>query len=323
MLILLLFLFWQTDNVEASSSYVVIDAHSGRVLEGSNEQTKLPIASLTKVWTALTVLDAVSLDEEITISEKAATQEGSSLYLKAGEVWTVNSLLHGLLLQSGNDAAYALAEYTGGSIEGFVQMMNEKIRLSGMEHANFTNPSGLHDDNHYASALDMANMLRFALKNEDFRKIASAKSFIPKERNVHWRNKHKLLHYSEEAIAGKTGYTKRAGRTLVTYFKEGQKEVIIVTLNNSNDWKTHTELAEKIFSNYEFVKVVEKGKYSLFNKEVIEVKQDYFLLINETEKKQLQNVLHIPRNKRQDSSYLWNVYINNDLALKFNVKKIK
>lgn len=301
----------------------MIDAKSGRLLEGSNAYTELPIASLTKVWTALIVLDSCDLDEEITISTKAVSQEGSSLYLQAGEVWTVNSLLHGLLLQSGNDAAYALAEHVGGSVDGFVQMMNEKIQLSGMENAHFTNPSGLHDDNHYASAFDMATMLRLAIQNEDFYKIASAKTFKPKERNVQWRNKHKLLHYEDDAVAGKTGFTKRAGRTLVTYFKKGSKEIIVVTLNNSNDWKMHSSLADKIFSNYEVVKVVEKGRYKLFNKEVIEVDQDYHLLMNKNEKKQLQNVLHIPRKKDENKSYLWNVYINNEIALRFKVAKIE
>ena len=319
----MLFLFWQTNNVDASSSYVVIDAKSGRLLEGNNAYTELPIASLTKVWTALIVLDSCDLDEEITISTKAATQEGSSLYLQAGEVWTVDSLIHGLLLQSGNDAAYALAEHTGGSIEGFVQLMNEKIQLAGMEHAHFTNPSGLHDDNHYASAFDMATMLQLAIQNKDFYKIASAKKYKPKERNVTWRNKHKLLHYEDDAIAGKTGFTKRAGRTLITYFKKGSKEIIVVTLNNSNDWKMHSSLADKIFSNYEDVKVVEKGRYKLLNKEVIEVNQDYHLLMNKNEKKQLQNVLHIPRKKDKNSAYFWNVYINNEIALRFNVDKIE
>lgn len=315
-------LFWQTTGVEASSSYVAIDVNSGRLLEGSNAHAELPIASLTKVWTALTVLDASNLDEEITISTQAASQEGSSLYLKAGEVWTVESLLYGLLLQSGNDAAYALAEHAGGSIEGFVKMMNDKMQFAGLENSHFTNPSGLHHDDHYSSAIDMANMLRLALKNEDFEKIASAKTFRPKERNVIWKNKHKLLHYSDQAIAGKTGYTKRAGRTLVTYFKDGSKEIIVVTLNNSNDWKTHTAIADNIFANYENVKVVEKGKYKIFNKEVIKVKKDYILLLNKDEKEQLQNVLHIPR-KKDSNPYMWNVYINNELALRFKVDKIK
>lgn len=316
------FLFWQTTGVEASSSYVAIDVNSGRLLEGSNAHAELPIASLTKVWTALTVLDASNLDEEITISTQAASQEGSSLYLKAGEVWTVESLLYGLLLQSGNDAAYALAEHAGGSVEGFVKMMNDKMQFAGLENSHFTNPSGLHHDDHYSSAIDMANMLRLAIKNEDFEKIASAKTFRPKERNVVWKNKHKLLHYSDQAIAGKTGYTKRAGRTLVTYFKDGSKEIIVVTLNNSNDWKTHTALADNIFANYENVKVVEKGKYKIFNKEVIKVKKDYILLLNKDEKEQLQNVLHIPR-KKDSNPYMWNVYINNELALRFKVDKIK
>ncbi|MCZ8540139.1 D-alanyl-D-alanine carboxypeptidase family protein [Psychrobacillus psychrodurans] len=314
---------WNVNDVEASSSYAVIDANTGRLLEGSNANTELPIASLTKVWTALTVLDNVSLDDEITISNAAATQEGSSLYLKAGEVWTVESLLYGLLLQSGNDAAYALAEHTGGSMEGFTKLMNEKIQLAGLENSHFTNPSGLHQDEHYASALDMANMFRLALQNESYTQIASAKTYTPKERSVTWRNKHKLLHFNKYAVAGKTGYTKVAGRTLVTYFEDNGKKVIVVTLNHSNDWNTHSSLAANVFRTYDNVKVVEKGKYRLLDKQIIEVKKDYFLLLKKEEKDATKNVLMIPRKSSEKKPYLWNVTINNEIALKFNVMKIK
>ncbi len=320
---MLLFLLWNVNEAKASSSYVVIDASTGRLLEGSNANAELPIASLTKVWTALTVLDNVPLDDEITISNAAATQEGSSLYLQAGEVWTVESLLYGLLLHSGNDAAYALAEHTGGSIDGFTKLMNEKIQLAGLENAHFTNPSGLHHEEHYASALDMANMFRLALQNEAFTKIASAKAYKPKEKSVTWRNKHKLLHYNKFAIAGKTGYTKVAGRTLVTYFEDDGKKVIVVTLNHSNDWNTHSSLATNVFQSYDNVKVVEKGKYRLLDKQVIEVKKDYFLLLKKEEQEEAKNVLIIPRKSSEKKPYLWNVTINNEVALKFEVKKIK
>ncbi|WP_175453985.1 D-alanyl-D-alanine carboxypeptidase family protein [Psychrobacillus sp. OK028] len=313
---------WNITEADASSSYVVIDANTGRLLEGSDPNAALPIASLTKVWTAITVLDNVSLDEEITISNAAASQEGSSLYLKAGEVWTVESLLYGLLLHSGNDAAYALAEYTGGSIEGFTKLMNEKIELAGLKNSHFTNPSGLHHEDHFASAIDLANMFRLAMQNEAFAKIASAKSYSPKERSVTWKNKHKLLHYNESAIAGKTGYTKAAGRTLVTFFEEDGKKVIVVTLNQSNDWNTHSSLAANIFKTYDNVKVVEKGKYRLLDKQVIEVKKDYFLLLNKEERDATKNILIIPRKSSAKKPYFWNVTINNEVALKFNVKKI-
>lgn len=313
---------WNINEADASSSYVVIDANTGRLLEGSNPNAALPIASLTKVWTAITVLDNVSLDDEITISNAAASQEGSSLYLQAGEVWTVESLLYGLLLHSGNDAAYALAEHTGGSIEGFTKLMNEKIELAGFKNAHFTNPSGLHHEDHFSSALDLANMFRIALQNDEFMKISSAKSYTPKERAVTWRNKHKLLHYNKFAVAGKTGYTKVAGRTLVTYFEEKDKKVIVVTLNHSNDWNTHSTLASNIFNTYENVKVVEKGKYRLLDKQIIEVKKDYFLLLKKEEQDTTKNVLIIPRKSSEKKPYLWNVMINNEIALKFNVKKI-
>ncbi|MFJ7826207.1 D-alanyl-D-alanine carboxypeptidase family protein [Psychrobacillus sp. NPDC096623] len=318
----MVFLLWNIIEADASSSYVVIDANTGRLLEGSEPNAPLPIASLTKVWTAITVLDNVSLDEEITISNAAASQEGSSLYLQAGEVWTVESLLYGLLLHSGNDAAYALAEHTGGSIEGFTKLMNEKIELAGLKNSHFTNPSGLHHEEHFASAIDLANMFRLAMQNEEFAKIASAKSYSPKERSVRWKNKHKLLHYNEFAIAGKTGYTKAAGRTLVTYFEDKGKKVIVVTLNQSNDWNTHSSLAANIFKTYDNVKVVEKGKYRLLDKQIIEVKKDYFLLLNKEERDATKNILFIPRKSSEKKPYFWNVTINNEVALKFNVKKI-
>ena len=319
----MLFFIWNVNDADASSSYAIIDAQTGRLLEGNNASVALPIASLTKVWTALTVLDNVPLDDKVTISSAAAMQEGSSLYLQAGEVWSVESLLHGLLLQSGNDAAYALAEHTGGSVEGFTKLMNEKIQLAGLENAHFTNPSGLHHDEHYASAIDMANMFRLALQNESFIKIASAKSYSPEERLITWRNKHKLMHYNDLAIAGKTGYTKVAGRTLVTYFEEEGKKVIVVTLNHSNDWNTHSSLANNVFQTYDNVKVVEKGKYRLLDKQIIEVKKDYFLLLKKEERKSTTNVLIIPRKSSEKKPYLWNVTINNETALKFNVEKIK
>ncbi len=316
-------LVWNIQGVEASSSYAVIDAKTGRLLIGSNADQELPIASLTKVWTALTVLDNAELDEVVTISQAAAVQEGSSLYLKAGEKWTVKSLLHGLMLQSGNDAAYALAEHTGGSVEGFVKLMNEKMEIANLEKSHFTNPSGLHHEDHYASAHDMANMFRLAIQNEDFVQIASAKTFIPKERSIKWRNKHKLMHFNEHTVAGKTGYTKRAGRTLVTYLKEKDKEVIVVTLNHSNDWATHVSLAEQVFNTYDTVKVVSKGKYRLFQKDIIKVEQDHYLLLSKEEQKKVNNVLIIPRKNNEKSPYLWKVMIDEQLALQFHVQKIK
>ena len=169
----------------------------------------------------------------------------------------------------------------------------------------------------------MANMFRLALQNESYTQIASAKTYTPKERSVTWRNKHKLLHFNKYAVAGKTGYTKVAGRTLVTYFEDNGKKVIVVTLNHSNDWNTHSSLAANVFQTYDNVKVVEKGKYRLLDKQIIEVKKDYFLLLKKEEKDVTKNVLMIPRKSSEKKPYLWNVTINNEIALKFNVMKIK
>lgn len=208
----------------ANASYAVIDADTGRLLMGNNVHDRMPIASLTKIWTALIAIENNDLDEEIVISRKAALAEGSSIYLEPGEKVTVETLLYGLMLRSGNDAAYALAEHTGNSIEGFADLMNEKAYLYGLNDTYFTNPSGLHNDLHLSSAYDTAQMLRIALQNDAFKKISSTINYKSSTKNgVTWQNKHRLLREQVGAVAGKTGFTKVAGRTLATYFEQGQK----------------------------------------------------------------------------------------------------
>lgn len=161
----------------ADASYAVIDAETGRLLSGNNAHAQLPIASLTKMWTAFVVIENSNLDDEVVISREAALSEGSSIYLEPGEKITVETLLYGLMLRSGNDAAYALAEHTGGSFEGFVDLMNEKATFYGLNNTFFTNPSGLHHDLHLSSAYDTAMMLKVALENDTFRKIATTVNY--------------------------------------------------------------------------------------------------------------------------------------------------
>lgn len=168
-LILFICLFvFPVKSVIASQAYAVVDGDNGRFLFGQQEHTSLPIASLTKVWTALIVLENSALDEKVHISNEAARAEGSLLYLKAGEVWTVEQLLYGLMLRSGNDAAWALAEHAGGSVEGFVRMMNEKAALYDLAATHFENPSGLPNEKHVSSAYDMGKMMQIAMQNDQF-----------------------------------------------------------------------------------------------------------------------------------------------------------
>jgi len=226
------FFFNGSTNASARQAWAVIDAETGRLLMGSNENVSLPIASLTKIWTALTVIETRSLSSEVLVSPEAALAEGSSIYLQQNKVENVDGLLYGLMLRSGNDAAHALAEHTGGSMEGFVDLMNKKAMYYGFQDTLFTNPSGLHDEKHMSTAYETARMLYFAMKNEKFRKIAMTKNYNYKidDKSYNWSNKHRLVNSEPTAIAGKTGFTKAAGRTLATYFQQDDEKVIVVTL---------------------------------------------------------------------------------------------
>ncbi|TBV84814.1 MULTISPECIES: D-alanyl-D-alanine carboxypeptidase family protein [Lysinibacillus] len=296
----------------ADASYAVIDAETGRLLSGNNAHAQLPIASLTKMWTAFVVIENSNLDDEVVISREAALSEGSSIYLEPGEKITVETLLYGLMLRSGNDAAYALAEHTGGSFEGFVDLMNEKATFYGLNNTFFTNPSGLHHDLHLSSAYDTAMMLKVALENDTFRKIATTVNYKSIEKNnVTWQNKHRLVQEQNGAVAGKTGFTKAAGRTLATYFEKEDKKVIVVTLRESNDWQVHKQLANYVFSQYDVVTVAKKGNYKTIEDITVTLSKPIKLLLNKQEEDEVKNVLHFSRNK-ENKNGIWHVFLNNE-----------
>jgi len=296
----------------AHASYAVIDADSGRLLFGSSPHVKMPIASLTKMWTGLVAVENADINMEVTISNEAALAEGSSIYLEPGEKVKLETLLYGLMLRSGNDAAHAIAESVGGSVEGFVDLMNEKALYYGLENTYFTNPSGLHHDYHISTAYDTALMLKYAMDNETFREIATTITYNSTGKlanGTNWLNKHRLLREKVGAIAGKTGFTKVAGRTLATYFEEDGKRVIVVTLNESNDWQVHKYLANKAFDEYQVETIADKGIYSVNSNISVNLLEPIQLLLNAEEKKQLKNVLYLSR--QQSDFGVWHVFLNN------------
>jgi D-alanyl-D-alanine carboxypeptidase (penicillin-binding protein 5/6) len=293
------------------SSYAVIDAKTGRLLEGSAEHVQLPIASLTKMWTAVVVAQEVDLKEHAKISSNATSQEGSSIYLKNGEDTPVDFLLYGLMLRSGNDAAVALAEHAGGSVVGFVKLMNDQAKLMGLNNTYFQNPSGLHHEEHLSTAYDTALMLKIAMDNKALEPILTAPYY--KGNGKHWENKHKLVRLDSTAIAGKTGFTKAAGRTLATYFKDGDEEVIVVTLNQSNDWQMHQQLAQNAFTQYDRVQVIEKGSYDLPGGLVIKTDKPVYVLKNK--KDQVSHLVILNRKKSLQKVARWEVQINGKTIL--------
>lgn len=228
-----------------------------------------------------------------------------------------DALLYGLMLRSGNDAARALAEHAGGSLEGFVDLMNEKALLYGLNDTVFTNPSGLHDERHLSTAYDTALMMRFAMENDRFRTIATTKQHVYKgeEQTYSWRNKHRLLHAEPTALAGKTGFTKAAGRTLITYFEKDGKNIIVVTLNDGNDWNTHRQLAEKAFSEAKLVTLAKKGKYAILPGVEAELDTPIRLLLKKGEKAKLSTVVQIPRGQKNGSTGLWTVSLGDELLV--------
>ena len=238
---------------------VLMDAGSGRVLYEHNAHDRRLIASTTKLMTALVALESgTELSREIVVSPDWVGVEGSSIYLRPGERLTLETLLYGMLLRSGNDAALAVAEVCGGSEEDFVARMNQKAGELGMTDSHFMNPSGLNAEGHYSSAYDMALLARACLENETLREMVSTKSISLEGRS--FTNHNKLLWRYEGCVGLKTGYTEKAGRTLVSAAEREGMTLICVTLSDPNDWADHTALFDWGFSQYQLEPVVETGQ---------------------------------------------------------------
>ena len=231
-----------------ASSAILMDVDSGRVLYEQNADARMRIASTTKILTALVAIEAGDLSRQVTVSRAAANTEGSSMYLREGEQLRLETLLYGLLLCSGNDAAAAIAEAVGGSQQGFAAQMNRRAGELGMTGSSFANPSGLDEENHYSTARDMARLACAAVKNETLMRIASTRSVTIGGRTMY--NHNKLLARVAGCVGLKTGYTQAAGRTLVSCAERNGQRLVAVTLRDGNDWADHEALLEYGFSAY-------------------------------------------------------------------------
>ena len=237
---------------------ILLDAISGRVLYEKNADAQSLIASTTKIMTALVVCEQCNVLDRMRIPKEAVGIEGSSMYLKEGEVLTLQELLYGLMLSSGNDAAVALAIYCGGTVEGFAELMNDKARILGMKNTHFENPNGLDSPGHYSTARDLAVLAAYAMENPIFAKTVSTKSIRVGERYL--TNHNKLLWRVEGADGVKTGFTKAAGRILVSSATRDSRRLIAVTLNAPGDWQDHTVLLNDGFARYAVRNIVRKGQ---------------------------------------------------------------
>lgn len=270
---------------------ILMEQDSGRVIFEKNAHTQAKIASITKIMTAIIAIEHGVLDEKVKVSKNAINQEGSSIYLQENESMTLENLIYGLMLRSGNDSAVAIAEHIGGSEEGFVYLMNQKAEQLGMEDTQFSNPHGLDDgDKHFSTPFDMALLTRYAMKNSTYRKISSTKkhTFNRGKMKQVWNNKNKLLteKYSF-TTGGKTGFTKKSGRTLVTTATKDGLDWIVVTLNSHDDWNEHIQLYEYGTKNYINYEIIPEGRIHYITDDKYYINNPLIYPLKESEKEEV------------------------------------
>lgn len=301
-LILFVFLFLVPFKVGAlnASSYIVMDQDSGRILEGSNIDSKRLIASITKIMTAIVAIEYGNIEDRVKIGNEVLSSYGSGIYVNIGEELTLDDLLYGLMLRSGNDAALAIAHHVGGSVDNFVFLMNEMASKIGMLNTVFVNPSGLEerdDSGNYSTVLDMAKLTQYAMNNEHYKRIVSTKEIVVKSslKTYKWINKNKLLFNYEYCTGGKTGFTKKAKRTLVTTALKDNMRLVIVTFNDGDDFNDHKKLYQKYFNKYKVVKVLKKGDKYGFDSYV---GKDFNLIVSDKDEINTKVLMDEKDNKR-------------------------
>ncbi len=313
--------------VQASTSsayeYVLMDMDSGRVLASKNKDSPRLIASITKIMTCLIAIENKNVFDIVTVDDSILKSYGSGIYISVGEEITLLDLLYGLMLRSGNDAAIMIATYVSGTEEKFAELMNEKAKLLGMKNTIFYNASGLDTETigNKSTAYDMALLTSYAMKNEIYKNIVKTKKHIVKTnlKTYVWHNKNKLL--SEDYITGgKTGYTDRAKRTLVSTASKNNMNLVVVNINDYDNWNTNKSLYKEAFNNYKSIKVLNKKTFTVLKDNYYKklyIKNDLYLTLKKNESKYL--ISHIKLEKKtnyQDGDKVGNdyIYIGNTLV---------
>ncbi len=325
--ILLVLIFLLCINVKAS--IVVMDADSGRILYSKNKSERKLIASTTKIMTTIIALENAKLSDKLKVGKEIQTVNGSMIYVREGKTFTLNDLLHGLMLQSGNDAAMIIASKIM-SYDNFIAQMNLKAHKLGMHNSTFENPHGLNDDTkNYSTAEDMSKLMRYAIKNKEFLNITRTKKY--KVDNYIWYNKNKLLSDYKYLISGKIGYTKASGQVYVSAAKKDNKTLIIASINESDKFNLHKKLYEKYFDEYERYKVLDKNTFSFKvknkNHDHYFIKNDFNMLLTKNEIKKLKISVNLNKNNNYVDVYLDNNLIHSEklyiLKYQSRLKKVK
>lgn len=288
MIIILITIPVKINAYSLGKSAILMEEDTKRVLVSKNMNKKMLIASTTKIMTAVIAIESGKINKKVTVNDSILKSYGSNVYLEIGEKLKLEDLVYGLMLRSGNDAALMIANYLGGE-KTFVQKMNKKAQKIGMKNTTFSNPHGLDEKNkNYSTAYDMAILMRYANSLKKFKKITSTKkySLTTNKKSYLWKNKNKLLFQYKYTTGGKTGFTKKAHRTLVTSASKNNMNLIVVTLDDGNDFKNHKELYEYGFNNYNMEKVFDKNKINIPNKKIY-AQDDYYYPITKKEKEMI------------------------------------
>lgn len=294
---------------------IAMELEHEKVLYSKNENAKLPMASTTKIMTGLIICEDCKLDEIIRVPDNAIGIEGSSIYLKKGERISVNDLLHGLMLVSGNDAACALAIHHSQSVQNFVKVMNERAKELGAKNTNFVNPNGLPDNNHYTTAADLCKIAIEALKNPIFAKVVETKHYEGDFRN--FTNKNKLLNRLEGANGVKTGYTQKAGRCLVSAAKRQNMQVVCVVLNCYDMYERSEKIINDCFKKFS-VEQIDGNKLFELDGKLYSLGKAYSFVIE----RQKRLNYKLERQPDDYSKVKLNIYIENNLIFSENLFNI-
>ena len=298
-----------SESIDLSGdNYILMEENSGRVLMENDIYSQMHMASTTKIMTALIAIELGDLEEYVEITEESVGVIGSSIYLELDEKVKLKDLIYGLMLRSGNDASVAIANHVGGSEEEFVEEMNKRAEEIGAKNTHFTNPHGLHDENHYSTPYDMALITREALSNETFSLIWGSKSFTSeREKNNHFVNKNKTLWDYEGGDGGKTGYTSDAGRCLVSTAIRDNMRLIAVSLNASDWFNDNYKLFDYGFENYSLYTIYNKGQL-LKKVKVKDGSKDDLILVSD------ENLLY-PMKKEEVEDIKLNMDINKEVSI--------
>lgn len=319
--LLLLLLLFIPFNISAKSM-IAYEINTHQILYKENINDQRSVASISKIMTAVIACESNKLDDLVTVGNEIESAYGSSVYLKEGEQLTLRDLVYGLMLRSGNDASYVIAKYVSGSVDGFVELMNGKAKEIGMKNSSFNNPNGLDDKGgNISTAYDMALLTSYAMQNEEYKNITSTKNYALKTNmnSYSWDNKNRLLFNYKYTTGGKTGYTDVAKRTLVTTASNNNLDIVIVTLNDGNDFDNHKYLYESLFKEYKGYNILKSGDIDIINENYY--KGNYYInngfkyALKDTEKNNVRLKFILDKSESEDNKEIGkvSVYLGDEL----------